>query len=66
MSWCAQSLAVSVSIAAAAISEGKTPEQLAVLAAAFTQLGDPLTTIAIFQSECEGKGESEILEATPP
>ncbi len=64
MSWCAQSLAVSVSIAAAAISEGKTPGQLAVLAAAFTQLGDTLTTIAIFQSECEGKGEAEILEST--
>lgn len=40
------SVPVTISALAAAIADGRSSEELAVLAAVFTQLGDTLTTIA--------------------
>lgn len=37
-----------ISILACEISKGKSPEELALLATFFTQLGDTLATLSIF------------------
>jgi len=41
-----QGVAVSVSVVATAIADGKSAEETALLGAIFTQLGDTITTIA--------------------
>ena len=43
---CPQSLVASVTALAAIIEEGRSDDELALLAAVFTQLGDTLATLA--------------------
>ena len=42
-----------VTLTANYIAQNRAPEQVAVLAAFFTQLGDTLTTIAVVNEVCE-------------
>lgn len=48
-----------VSSLACAISRNGSPEELAVLAAVFTQLGDSLATILAHEEFCENKREEK-------
>lgn len=43
---CPDSIAASVTAAALAIAQGKTPDELSLLGIVFTQLGDTLATIS--------------------
>lgn len=45
--------AMSVTAVACCISEGKTPEEIALISSVFMQLGDTLSTIAARQALCE-------------
>ena len=48
-------LAASVTALAIAIADGKDPDELSVMGAVFTQLGDTLTTISIQKGLNEAK-----------
>lgn len=50
---CPEGLAVSVSALAATLSKGKSADELSLLGAVFTQLGDTLATIAAVKSLAE-------------
>lgn len=52
---CHPALTASVTAAAIAISEGKTADELGLLAAVFTQLGDTIATLAAQKTLCEAK-----------
>lgn len=52
---CPGQLAASITAFAAAIAEGRSAEELTLLGAAFSQLGDTLTTIAAARTLCCGK-----------
>jgi len=54
---CPNTLAASITAAAIALSEGKSSEDINLLGAIFTQLGDTLDTISIQQSAVEQKLE---------
>lgn len=56
---CAESIAVAVSAAAAAISEGKTQDQIELLAVVFNQLGDTLETIAYLRQLCDNESNGD-------
>jgi len=55
---CPESLAVWVSVAALRLAEGKGADELSVLGAVFTQLGDTLTTISAQKSMMDSAGKS--------
>lgn len=55
---CPISLAAGITALAAAIAEGRSGEELSLLAAAFTQLGDTLATIAVQKSICEERKDA--------
>ena len=55
---CQDALPAAVSAAAAAMAQGKSDEEVALLAAIFTQLGDSLGMI-IARRACEKSGGSE-------
>ena len=50
---CPNQLVTALTAAAVALSEGKSPEEISVLAAVLTQLGDTLATIAAQKTLCE-------------
>lgn len=50
---CPVSLAAAVTALAAALAEGKSDDELSLLAAVFTQLGDTLATIAVQRDICQ-------------
>lgn len=50
---CPASLAAAITAAAAAMAEGRSGDEISLLAAVFTQLGDTLATIALQKSICE-------------
>lgn len=50
---------VSITAAAIALAEGKSPDEIAVLGAVFTQLGDTLTTISTQKSAVEAKSKKK-------
>ena len=50
---CANDLVLSITALAVALADGKTPDDLALMGAAFTQLGDTLTTISTQRALCE-------------
>ena len=41
-----------ISVLACDIAKGKTQEELAILSAFFTQLGDTLATLSLFDNDC--------------
>ena len=55
---CQDALPAAVSAAAAAMAQGKSDEEVALLAAIFTQLGDSLAMIVALRA-CEKSGGSE-------
>lgn len=55
---CPSSLAAAVTAVAAAIAEGRGGDELSLLAAVFTQLGDTLATMAMQKSICEEKRDT--------
>ena len=57
MSSCSQAAAVTVAALAAAIAEGRTPEEIAFLSSVFVQLGDTMATIAAGDEMCAAKAE---------
>ena len=50
---CPNQLISAITAAAALLAEGKTAQELALLAAVFTQLGDTLATIATQKDICD-------------
>lgn len=54
---CPEGLAASVTAAAAAIAKGKSSDELNLLGAVFTQLGDTLATIATARDFCEAQNK---------
>lgn len=52
---CPNDLAFSVTALAAAIAEGKSAEELALLASILMQLGDTLTTLSLQSEICKQK-----------
>ena len=61
---CPQEIAAIVNAAAVALSEGRSIEELNILAAIFTQIGDTLATIAVqtenLQSFCNNCSSNNI------
>lgn len=55
---CQDTLPAAVSAAAAAMAQGKSDEEVALLAAISTQLGDSLAMIVVLRA-CEKSGGSE-------
>lgn len=55
---CQDTLPAAVSAAAAAMAQGKSDEEVALLTAIFTQLGDSLAMIVVLRA-CEKGGGSE-------
>ena len=55
---CQDTLPAAVSAAAAAMAQEKSDEEVALLAAIFTQLGDSLAMIVVLRA-CEKSGGSE-------
>ncbi|MGN0471089.1 MAG: DUF6774 domain-containing protein [Acutalibacteraceae bacterium] len=49
---CPNELVTSITALAVAIAEGKSEEEISLLAALFTQLGDTLATIAVQKNRC--------------
>lgn len=50
---CPNQLVTAITAAAIALAEGKSAEEISVLAAVLTQLGDTLATLAAQKSICE-------------
>ena len=50
---CPNALIASVTAAAALLAEGRESDEIALLGAVFTQLGDTLVTIAATKDRCE-------------
>lgn len=48
-------LVAAITTVACTISKGKTPDELALMAAVFSQLGDTLATIAAQEAVCESQ-----------
>ncbi len=55
---CPNQLTASITAVAAILSEGRTVDQISLMAAVFTQLGDTLDTIAIQKELCEKNSSS--------
>lgn len=49
---CPNALITAITAAAAAIAEGRDPDEIAAIGAVFTQLGDTLATIAVQKNLC--------------
>lgn len=49
---CPNQLIAAITATAAAIAEGREPEEITVLGAIFTQLGDTLATLAVQKAAC--------------
>ena len=58
---CPEGLAASVTAAAAALSQGRSADELGLLGALFTQLGDTLTAISL----AKGINENQIKSTQP-
>ena len=56
---CPEGLAASVTAVAAALSQGRSADELGLLGALFTQLGDTLTTISLAKSINENQIKSK-------
>ncbi|WP_394915033.1 DUF6774 domain-containing protein [uncultured Robinsoniella sp.] len=56
-------LVVTISATACAISKGKSPDEIALLATIFSQLGDTLATIAAQEALCAPNNRAAV---TPP
>ena len=56
---CPNTLVAAVTAAAIALSEGRSADELSLLGALFTQLGDTLTTISIQKSIAEPQCNNE-------
>ena len=56
-------LVVTISAIACAISKGKSPDEIALLATIFSQLGDTLATIAAQEALCAANNRAAV---TPP
>ena len=52
---CPNQLAATITALAAVLAEGRTTEEISLLAAILTQLGDTLATIAAQQAICESQ-----------
>ncbi|MCL2695878.1 MAG: hypothetical protein FWE69_06085 [Clostridiales bacterium] len=52
---CGSKLVLFITTVAVTIADGKTTDELSLLGAAFTQLGDTLTTMATQQAFCESQ-----------
>lgn len=50
---CGESAAAGITALAAAISKGRSAEEIGVLGVLFTQLGDTLETISVFRAKQE-------------
>ena len=50
---CPNTLAAGISAIAAAIAEGRNADEIALIGAALTQLGDTLATIAVQKNFCD-------------
>lgn len=50
---CGESVAAGITALAAAIADGRSAEEIGVLAAIFVQLGDTLATISVFRAKQE-------------
>ena len=50
---CGETAAAGITALAAAIADGRSAEEIGVLAAIFVQLGDTLSTISIFRAKQE-------------
>lgn len=50
-------LVAAITAAACSLSAGKTPDELALLASVFSQLGDTLATIAAQEAVCKTPDE---------
>lgn len=50
---CSTSLAAAVTILAGALAEGRSAEELSLLAAVLTQLGDTLATMSLQKGLCD-------------
>ena len=59
MNCCSQTAAVTVAALAAAIAEGRTPEEIAFLSSVFVLLGDTMATIAAADEMCAAKAEQK-------
>lgn len=59
---CGESVAAGITAIAAAISSGRSAEEIAVLAAIFVQLGDTLATISVFRAKQEQCAEKTVDE----
>lgn len=55
---CPNTLAAGVTALAAAMAEGRCADEISLLGAVFTQLGDTLTTIALQMSLCKEKRDT--------
>lgn len=55
---CPTSLAAGVTALAAAMAEGRSGDELSLLAAVFTQLGDTLATIAVQKTLCDSRKDA--------
>lgn len=55
---CPNSLIATITALAAAIADGRNPDEIAIIGAMFTQLGDTLATISIQKNLCSDKETS--------
>ena len=56
---CPSALVASVTAAAIALAQGRSADQIGLLGAVFTQLGDTLTTIGLQQGIIEAKCQQQ-------
>ncbi len=56
---CPNELAASITAIAAAIADGKSQDELQLLASVFNQLGDTIDTIAAQQAICQSSTEQQ-------
>jgi len=56
---CPNTLTASITAAAAMLAEGRESDEIALLGAALTQLGDTLTTIAAFKDKCAASDKTK-------
>ncbi|MDP4119473.1 MAG: hypothetical protein Q8876_00230 [Bacillota bacterium] len=59
---CPNTLVASITGIAVALSEGHSSDDIALMGAAFSQLGDTLTTISIAKERCEKEEKDKISE----
>lgn len=57
---CPNQLTATITAAAAVLAENRSAQEITLLAAVFTQLGDTLNTIAAQQAICAGQKNSSL------